>query len=97
MGRIERSTDKKVPRLTLIGEFDLSNAPELVKYFDDLADAACTKVIIDVGKTTFIDSTILGAFALAYRRGLLLDIRGASGAVRREIDMSGLSAVFDIS
>jgi anti-anti-sigma factor len=97
IGRIEWIVNDEAPMLAMVGEFDLSNASIIVGCFDDLADAGCTRVIVDMSATSFIDSTILGAFALAYQRGLILAIRGASGAARRELERSGLSAVFDIS
>lgn len=96
IGRIEQPADGPCPILTLIGEFDLSNAPELVERFDELADRGHTRVIVDMSETRFIDSTVLGAFGLAYRRGLHLNIRGAADVVRRQLDASGLAAIFDI-
>ena len=96
IGRIDQTTDPECPTITLVGEFDLSNAPDLVRRFDELADAGVARVIIDMTETSFIDSTVLGAFGLAYRRGLHLTIRGASDAVRRHLDSSGLAAIFDI-
>ena len=83
--------------VVMVGEFDLSNAPVLVQCFDELASAGHVNVVVDMAETSFIDSTILGALSLAYRRGLHLDIRAPQGHVRRELDRSGLSAVFDIS
>src|SRR5947208_1843343 len=96
IGRIEQTTGPEFPTIALIGEFDLSNAPELVRRFDEMADAGVAGVIVDMTKTSFIDSTVLGAFGLAYRRGLHLTIHGASEAVRRQLDVSGLGAIFDI-
>lgn len=95
IGRIEQ-VDGPCPILTLVGEFDLSNAPELVQRFDDLADRDHTRIIVDMSETSFIDSTVLGAFGLAYRRGLHLMIRGAADVVRRQLASSGLAAIFDI-
>jgi anti-sigma B factor antagonist len=96
IGRIDQTADPECPTITLVGEFDLSNAPDLVRRFDELADASVPRVIIDMTETSFIDSTVLGAFGLAYRRGLHLTIRGASDVVRRHLDSSGLAAIFDI-
>jgi anti-anti-sigma factor len=96
IGRIELTTDSEGPTISLVGEFDLSNAPDLVRRFDELADAGVTRIVIDMTRTSFIDSTVLGAFGLAYRRGLHLTIRGASDVVRRALDSSGLAAIFDI-
>jgi len=96
IGRIEQPADGPCPILALVGEFDLSNAPELVERFDQLADRGHTRIIVDMSETSFIDSTVLGAFGLAYRRGLHLMIRGATQGVQRQLDASGLSAIFDI-
>jgi len=99
IGRIDliADADAETPMIAMVGEFDLSNAPSIVACFDDLATAGCTRVIVDMSETSFIDSTILGAFVLAYRKGLSLAIRGAHGVVRRELERSGLTAVFDFS
>ena len=96
IGRIELSDGTESPTITLVGEFDLSNAPDLLARFDELADAGASRIQIDMTQTSFIDSTVLGAFGLAYRRGLHLTIRGASDVVRRQLDASGLAAIFDI-
>lgn len=95
IGRIEQP-DGPSPTLALVGEFDLSNTPELVILFDELADAGETRVVVDMSETSFIDSTVLGAFGLAYRRGLHLTIRRAANVVKRQLDASGLAAIFDI-
>lgn len=96
IGRIERSSDSVTPTIAMVGEFDLSNASDLLETLDGLADAGAAKVTIDMTRTSFIDSTVLGAFGLAYRRGLHLTIRGAGDVVRRQLDASGLAAIFDI-
>ena len=96
IGRIEQTADSEYPTITMVGEFDLSNAPDLVRRFDALADTGVTRVLIDMTETSFIDSTVLGAFGLAYRRGLHLTIRGAGDVVRRQLNASGLAAIFDI-
>ena len=96
IGRIEQSPGTACPTLSLVGEFDLSNAPELVILFDEFADRGETRVVVDMSETSFIDSTVLGAFGLAYRRGLHLTIRGAADVVRRQLDASGLAPIFDI-
>lgn|SRR5689334_5918444 len=96
IGRIEQPSGTASPTLALVGEFDLSNAPELVILFDQFADNGETRVVVDMSETSFIDSTVLGAFGLAYRRGLHLTIRGATQVVRRQLDASGLGAIFDV-
>jgi len=96
IGRIEQPVGTACPTLALVGEFDLSNAPDLVILFDEFADRGETRVVVDMSETSFIDSTVLGAFGLAYRRGLHLTIRGAGDVVRRQLDASGLAAIFDI-
>ena len=101
IGRIERLPsgveNDPTPVIAMVGEFDLSNAASLVEMFDELGDAGFVKVIVDMSNTSFIDSTVLGAFGLAYKRGLHLAIRGASAVVLRQLDVSGLRAIFDIS
>ena len=96
IGRIELSTGSESPTITLVGEFDLSNAPDLLARFDELAESGVARIHVDMTQTSFIDSTVLGAFGLAYRRGLHLTIRGASDVVQRQLDASGLAAIFDI-
>jgi len=96
IGWIELNEESEYPLVRMRGEFDLSNAEQLHERLTELADRGWDKVIVDLSATTFIDSTALAAFALAYRRGLHLVLRHPDTLVRRELDTSGLTALFDI-
>lgn len=82
--------------LTLIGEFDLSNAGRLLYELSALADRGEDRVVVDLGGTTFMDSTAIAAFALAYRMGLHLVLRTPGHIVRRELEMAGITSLFDL-
>lgn len=96
IGRIDVDGSLGGAVLTLSGEFDLSNARHLLDELTALADRGEDRVVVDLGGATFMDSTALAAFALAYRMGLHLVLRSPSQMVRRELDTAGITSLFDL-
>jgi anti-sigma B factor antagonist len=66
VGHIEVEAEGGVAVLVLHGEHDLSTAPD-VRAAVDQALAAGGDVIIDLTRTEFIDSSILGVLVAGYR------------------------------
>ena len=89
------------PVLHLAGEFDLSARDELTDAVLAMAaDPGHDELCLDLSATTFLDSEALAAIiqgALAAREaGKRFRIAGASGVVRRVLDMAGLLDLIDI-
>ena len=90
-----------VPSFFLIqleGEFDLAERERLVDAFAIGQSAPVT--IIDLHKTTFIDSTVLRCLIAlneaTQKRDAKLIVVGLQGAVLRLFQITGLVQVFDI-
>lgn len=99
--RVDRS-QAGLAVLELIGEHDLSTAPELRS---ELRDAALERraVVVALSPTTFLDSSILGAIVGALRRSretglgfafLLPD--GSTPSVHKTLELTGLLSVFPV-
>jgi anti-anti-sigma factor len=93
--RMEVRWGDGVPVLTLIGEWDRARKDELHEQFRNLREANCSRVVVDLSQTRFLDSTALGAMLRAHRDGLEISIRDASTVAQRVLEVAGLTAVFD--
>lgn len=67
VGRIEVVPEDDVHVLALLGEHDVSTAPELRSEIERIAGAG-GDVIVDLSQTEFIDSSIVGVLVDGYRR-----------------------------
>ena len=74
--RIDVQSDNGVSVIALIGEFDLASRDELQQQFQALREANRRRVVLDLSRTRFLDSTVLGALARAHLDGLDITIRG---------------------
>lgn len=90
-------TDKGLALLTITGEHDLSTAPQLRRRLEELLDEG-TRVVVDLSRATFIDSSILGVILDAKRRAAeakvgyaVLHTNGAA-PVDRVLEVTGLRA-----
>lgn len=86
--------------VTVAGEVDLYSAPELKERVLSAIDSGKTRIVVDLSKTTFIDSTTLGVLVGARKR--LREHDGALAVVCVDDDklalfeMTGLDRVFSI-
>lgn len=76
------------------GEVDIHSAEKLAAQLDAVIDQGALLVMLDLDRVTFLDSSGLRAIAragerLKERNGRLL-IEGASGAVARVLEITGL-------
>lgn len=96
--------DKEIDATThvvdVVGEVDLYSAPELKEHVLSAIDSGKTRIVVDLSKTTFIDSTTLGVLVGARKR--LREHDGALAVVCADDDklalfeMTGLDRVFSI-
>jgi anti-anti-sigma factor len=82
--------------LTMIGEFDLGSGASLKDCLAAWVIEGNREAIIDLTKTDFIDSTVVGVLVTAQVTGMMLTVRGATGSVRRALDVAGAADVLKI-
>jgi anti-sigma B factor antagonist len=75
---IRSSREEGTARLELHGELDIGTAPKLDRAVDEALSDGCREVILDLGPTTLLDSSGLGALIRAARE---VDARRAKMAV----------------
>jgi anti-sigma B factor antagonist len=82
------------------GEIDLYSAPELKRRLAKAIDSGQTRLVVDLGRATFIDSTTLGVLIAAVKRvrpvGGTLAIVCADSNITRIFELTGLDKVFPI-
>jgi len=78
--------------LTVKGEADLSNAPELKERLSVAIDSGARGVLVDLMDATFIDSTTLGVLVGAVKR-----LRPAGGELAIACDDPNIRKIFEIT
>jgi anti-sigma B factor antagonist len=89
---IRTDQDNSVCTVTLEGEVDVYTAPRLKATLVELLDAGCVRIIIDLDKVAFIDSSGLGVLVGALRRA-----RERDGAVRIVCTRDSVLKIFRIT
>ena len=84
----------------LVGELDTVTAPRLRQELVALVEAGESRVVVDLGSMTFVDSTGLGVLVGGLKRfravsGDLL-LRSPTLAARKALEITGLTQVFTI-
>ncbi|HUK77354.1 MAG TPA: STAS domain-containing protein [Thermoleophilia bacterium] len=86
--------------ITVRGELDLFTAPRLHDALAQSIELGARRVVVDLARVTFIDSTALGVLigvGKELRAGEgSLDIVCQNGNVRRVLELTGLDAVFAV-
>jgi anti-sigma B factor antagonist len=78
--------------IDLVGEVDLYTAPQFKEALAECIEAQATRVVIDMTRTTFIDSTVLGVLVGGLRR-----LRPAGGEMALVITSRDLAKIFEIT
>jgi anti-sigma B factor antagonist len=78
--------------ITLSGELDAYNAPELRSTFERVLESEPALVVLDLTAVTFLDSTVLGAIV-----GLLRRVREARGELRTVLPDTTARRIFEIT
>ena len=78
--------------ITLSGELDAFNAPELRRTFEEVLEAKPRVVVLDLAAVTFLDSTVLGAIV-----GLLRRLREARSELRTVLPDTTARRIFEIT
>jgi anti-anti-sigma factor len=89
---VEPGQDRVVIRVE--GEMDLFNVARVEEAIDTASEESTGLIVVDMGGVEFIDSTGLSVLVRATRRsredGNRLRVRGASGQVRRILEVAGV-------
>lgn len=95
----ERRHDAATSVIAVEGELDLSSAPELKWTLTDALDAGVTRLVVDLSRTSFMDSTGLGVLIGLRKRlpqGCELLIVCPPGVVRQVFEFSGTDGAFSM-
>jgi anti-sigma B factor antagonist len=95
-GVARRSLDAHLDVIAVEGELDLATAPQLKWTLIDLLDAGRTRLVLDLSRVSFMDSTALGVL-VGVNRGLDPGARMAivcGGEVSKVFDLSGVHDLF---
>ncbi len=86
--------------VTVVGEIDISTAPELRRRLANLVDGATGRVLVDLEGVDFLDSTALSVLIGAHRRlgrqGRDLELVCTHAPVLRVLAVTGLSRYFTL-
>ena len=87
-------------RIALAGEFDMYTAPEFRHDLHACIEHGASEVIVDLGATTFIDSTFLGVLLGGMRslreRGGEISV-ACPDSIRKIFEITGLDRVLTIT
>lgn len=87
--------------LTLVGEIDLARSPELRLKLRESVDAGPKRLVIDLARVTYMDSsgvaTLVEALQRSKARGCRLVLSGLQPKVRSIFSISRLDTVFEIA
>ncbi len=96
----DRKVDEQTHVVAVAGEIDLFTAPEFKQRMSAPIDAGRSQIVVDLSRTTFIDSSSLGVLIGAHRR---LKLRGGSlvvvcdnEAIAKTFKITGLDGVFTV-
>jgi anti-sigma B factor antagonist len=81
-----------VAAVSVVGEADLYTAPELKQALTSVIDAGALSVLVDLSRTTFLDSTTLGVLMGAVRR-----LRPRGGQVAISCTDPNIRKIFEIT
>ena len=85
----------------LVGELDLSTAPQLRRTLEALYQAGTSSVLFDLSELGFVDSTGLSEFVAALKRcrqmGGDVVLRAPTPSAARVLNICGLDRVFTIT
>src|SRR4051794_34087873 len=95
---IRRSRTSNAARLELHGELDIGTAAQLEDAVDEALVEGCREVVLDLGRTTLLDSSGLGALiraarAVDARNGKMAVVSPPGSEARVVIEMSRTGSV----
>lgn len=86
--------------LDVEGEVDVFTAPKLREQIIGLLTAGKDRIVVDLSKVGFMDSTglgvLVGGLKRVKERDGILSLAGAQGTVLRVLNVTGLNSVFPL-
>jgi anti-sigma B factor antagonist len=97
---LETSTRGDASVLTLRGEIDVYTAPRLRQAIVDLVDGGASRIVVDMEKVDFLDSTGLGVLVDGMKRVKSRDgslaIVATQDKILKIFDITGLNRAFSL-
>ena len=97
---IEKREEGTITILSIGGEVDLYNAPRLKEEIQGLIDAKKHKVIVNLDRVTYIDSSGIGALISSFSNLKKIEgtlrISNLTGSVRKVFELTKLTTFFQI-
>ena len=95
--RIETRTDESgAPVIAVTGELDMSNAGKLDATVESLLAQQPERLIFDLSALRFMDSAGIAVLLGAANRIETIELRDPSPAVRRVVELTGLTRVLSV-
>jgi anti-sigma B factor antagonist len=88
--------DDSGPIIAITGELDLGCVSTVRAGIDDYLVDGDQRVVFDVGKLTFMDSSGIALLVQVANRVGTVQVRNATPVVQRVLEVTGLSGVFGI-
>ena len=84
----------------MAGDFDVAGTPDVVACLDELVDAGCTRLVLDLGGVSFADASALGLLLRTKRRleargGALRVVYEGNTYLQRLLGLTGLDSLID--
>jgi anti-sigma B factor antagonist len=96
----QESLDDDRHVVAVAGEIDLFTAPELKATLAEVAESGRSRIVVDLTKTTFLDSTALGVLIGAVKRlrsrDGVLTIANVDQNIAKTFEITGLDQIFTI-
>ena len=98
--KIHVRDDKEIRILEVTGEIDFHSSRELREKFQEAIDKKCQRLLVNLKKVTYIDSSGLATFVEAFqkmgRSGGKLVLVGLAPAVRGVFEIAKLDSIFNL-
>lgn len=98
---IDTAQDEDGVSVRLSGELDMLAAPQLSDTLGELLDAGHKRIVVDLTRLEFVDSSglsaLLGAHQDAQARGAALVLQSPNERIVRLVNITGLGDVFEVS
>ena len=99
--KISLKENQPVWVLEVNGEIDFHSSRELREKFQQVFDKKCSKLLVNLKKVSYIDSSGLATFVEALQRmkraGGKLVLAGLAPAVRGVFEIAKLDSIFDLT
>lgn len=98
--KVNVKSNQEVHILEVTGEIDFHSSRDLRDKFQELIDKKCRKLLVNLGKVTYIDSSGLATFVEVFqkmgRAGGKLVLVGLTTTVRGVFEIAKLDSIFSL-